>query len=87
LIYDEQSPLIISLLEEEAKAKEFRGNKYMYEVTTVGYCSAAGMYIPPMLIFKGASILERHKQNFPAMSTVQMAESSYINEAVFVECL
>jgi hypothetical protein len=40
-----------------------------------------------MLISKGMRILEAHKQNLQAGSTVRMPEYGSINEAVFLEWL
>jgi hypothetical protein len=48
--------------------------------TAAGCCSAAGVYILPMVIFKGVMLLESRKQNLLAGSTVQMTEPSNINE-------
>jgi hypothetical protein len=56
-------------------------------VTVVGCCSATGMYIPPMVIFKGVRLLESYTQDLPAGSTLRMTESGYINEDVFLEWL
>jgi hypothetical protein len=58
-------------------------------VTLVGCCTATGVSIPPppMIIFKGLSILESYKQNLPAGSTVQMTRTSYINERAILKWL
>jgi hypothetical protein len=56
-------------------------------VTVVGCFSATGVYIPPMVIFKGVRLLESYTQDLPTGSTVRMTESGYINEDVFLEWL
>jgi hypothetical protein len=56
-------------------------------VKVVGCCSAAGVYIPAMVIFREVRFLESYVQDLLAGSTVRMAESGYINEDVFLEWL
>jgi hypothetical protein len=48
---------------------------------------AAGVCIPPVVIFEGVSIHESHKQNLPAGSNVQITQFGHTNEAAFVEWL
>jgi hypothetical protein len=55
------------------------------ENVTLGCCTTAGVCIPPTIIFKGLSILGSHKQNVLAGSTVQMTQTSYINETVILK--
>jgi hypothetical protein len=45
------------------------------------------MYICDMISFKGVKILKSSKQNLPAGSVMQMTDSSYINDPVFLERL
>jgi hypothetical protein len=50
-------------------------------------CMCVCVCILPMVIFRGVRILESHKQNLPAGSTVKMTESGYVNETAFLEWL
>jgi hypothetical protein len=54
---------------------------------TLGCFTATGVRIPSMIIFKGLSILDSHKQKLPTGSTVQMTRTSYINENVILKWL
>jgi hypothetical protein len=56
-------------------------------VKVVGCCSAAGVYIPPIVIGRGVRFLEFYAQDLLAGTTVRMTESGHINEDVFLECL
>ncbi|KAJ4449181.1 hypothetical protein ANN_00577 [Periplaneta americana] len=56
-------------------------------VTVVACCNAAGAYIPPMVIFKGVRNSIMYKDDLPPGSVVEMRDSGYINEDLFISCL
>lgn len=56
-------------------------------VTVVACFSASGSYIPPMIIFKGARKKQEFTDGLPACSVVEMSDSGYINEELFLKWL
>lgn len=55
--------------------------------TMVGCASAAGQYIPPMIIFKRMRMNEQLKEGAPIGSIVTVSESGYINSELFNQWL
>ena len=53
-------------------------------VTAVVCCSAVGTFIPPFIIFKGKRFKDVYKKDLPPASIVEMTDSGYINEDVFL---
>ncbi|KAJ4442643.1 hypothetical protein ANN_04232 [Periplaneta americana] len=53
-------------------------------VTVVACCNAAGAYIPPMVIFKGVRNSIMYKDDLPPGSVVEMSDSGYRNEDLFI---
>jgi hypothetical protein len=44
-------------------------------MTAGGCCSATGVYIPPMVIFRGVRFLESYTQDLPTGSSVPISET------------
>lgn len=53
-------------------------------VTVVVCCSASGMFMPPFVIFKGKRFKDVYRKDLPPGTSVEMTESGYINEEVFL---
>jgi len=56
-------------------------------VTVVACCSAAGHFIPPLVIYKGKRNKAEFADNLPPGSCVAMSDSSYITTDIFVQWL
>lgn len=56
-------------------------------VTVVACCNAAGSYIPPMIVFKGVRMRPEFNDGLPPCTIVELSESGYINERLFLRWL
>ena len=56
-------------------------------VTVVGCCSAAGHFIPPLIIYKGKRNKAEFADNLPPGSSVAMSDSGYITTDIFIKWL
>jgi len=56
-------------------------------VTVVGCCSAAGHFIPPLVIYKGKRNKAEFANNLPPGSSVAMSDSGYITTDIFLTWL
>ena len=56
-------------------------------VTVVACCSAAGHFIPPLVVYKGKRNKAEFADNLPPGSCVAMSDSSYITTDIFIQWL
>lgn len=53
--------------------------------TVILACNAAGVYIPPLVIFKGSRLLPEHKAGFPEGTKVMVSKTGYVDKEILVE--
>jgi len=53
--------------------------------TVIMATSAAGDYIPPMIIYKGKRMLPELEKGFPPGTVVHLSESGYVNKDLFLD--
>lgn len=86
----------LTTLPEPKKVVVAKGSKVVHTVSSgergsntkvIGYCNAQGVFIPPMIIYKGSRLEPQHIAGFPENTLVATSPNGWIDKDLAVRWL